>query len=73
MLLELAIGDAYGAGFEYADMKFVRGNNDLGKSVSANCVEGGESLSLARDVVRRESPAHQVNSASTSIGFQFGL
>lgn len=29
MLLELAIGDAYGAGFEYADPAFVRQNNDL--------------------------------------------
>jgi ADP-ribosylglycohydrolase len=30
MLLELAIGDAYGAGFEYADEAFVRRYNDLG-------------------------------------------
>lgn len=30
MLLELAIGDAYGAGFEYADAAFVRQYNDLG-------------------------------------------
>lgn len=29
MLLELAIGDAYGAGFEYADPEFVRQNNTL--------------------------------------------
>ncbi len=29
MLLELAIGDAYGAGFEYADAAFVRRCNDL--------------------------------------------
>jgi len=29
MLLELAIGDAYGAGFEYADRAFVSAHNDL--------------------------------------------
>lgn len=29
MLLELAIGDAYGAGFEYADAKVYRAHNDL--------------------------------------------
>jgi len=29
MLLELAIGDAYGAGFEYADAEIVRQHNDL--------------------------------------------
>ncbi|MBC8103361.1 MAG: ADP-ribosylglycohydrolase family protein [Cytophagales bacterium] len=28
MLLELAVGDAYGAGFEYADTEFVERNND---------------------------------------------
>ena len=29
MLVELAVGDAYGAGFEYADPEVVRGHNDL--------------------------------------------
>ncbi len=29
MLIELAIGDAYGAGFEYADMDFVQRHNDV--------------------------------------------
>ena len=29
MLLELAIGDAYGAGFEYVDARMVRDHNDL--------------------------------------------
>ncbi len=29
MLVELAVGDAYGAGFEYADAAFVRRYNDL--------------------------------------------
>jgi len=29
MLVELAVGDAYGAGFEYAPEEFVRQNNDL--------------------------------------------
>ena len=29
MLLEIAIGDAYGAGFEYADIEMVRQRNDL--------------------------------------------
>lgn len=29
MLVELAIGDAYGAGFEYAEPLFIRENNDL--------------------------------------------
>lgn len=29
MLLEIAIGDAYGAGFEYADVEFIRRYNDL--------------------------------------------
>jgi hypothetical protein len=29
MLLELAIGDAYGAGFEYASDQIVRERNDL--------------------------------------------
>lgn len=29
MLLELAVGDAYGAGFEYADRDFVAAHNDL--------------------------------------------
>src|SRR5579864_25538 len=29
MLLELAIGDAYGAGFEYADTEMIRQQNNL--------------------------------------------
>lgn len=29
MLLELAIGDAYGAGFEYANRAFIGAHNDL--------------------------------------------
>src|SRR5437016_3488053 len=29
MLLELAVGDAYGAGFEYTDRDTIRENNDL--------------------------------------------
>jgi len=29
MLLELAIGDAYGAGFEYVDAEMIRRQNDL--------------------------------------------
>jgi ADP-ribosyl-[dinitrogen reductase] hydrolase len=29
MLLELAIGDAYGAGFEYVDVEMVRRRNNL--------------------------------------------
>ena len=29
MLLELAIGDAYGAGFEYVDTEMIRHHNDL--------------------------------------------
>ena len=29
MLLELAIGDAYGAGFEYADIEYVKQHNNL--------------------------------------------
>lgn len=29
MLLELAVGDAYGAGFEYADPDFIARHNDL--------------------------------------------
>lgn len=33
MLLELAIGDAYGAGFEYADRAFVQTHNDLTRFV----------------------------------------
>lgn len=33
MLLELAIGDAYGAGFEYADEAFVQRHNDLSRYV----------------------------------------
>ena len=33
MLLELAIGDAYGAGFEYADPEFVASNNDLSRYI----------------------------------------
>lgn len=33
MLLELAIGDAYGAGFEYADPQIVRDYNDLSKFI----------------------------------------
>ncbi|HAX88971.1 MAG TPA: ADP-ribosylglycohydrolase [Cyanobacteria bacterium UBA11370] len=33
MLLELAIGDAYGAGFEYADSEFVKSYNDLSRYV----------------------------------------
>ncbi|GAA4528163.1 ADP-ribosylglycohydrolase family protein [Amycolatopsis samaneae] len=30
MLIELAVGDAYGAGFEYADPEFVKAHNTLG-------------------------------------------
>ena len=33
MLLELAIGDAYGAGFEYADSELVQRDNDLSRYV----------------------------------------
>ncbi len=33
MLLELAVGDAYGAGFEYADSDFVQSHNDLTRFV----------------------------------------
>lgn len=33
MLLELAVGDAYGAGFEYADPQIVRDYNDLSKFI----------------------------------------
>jgi ADP-ribosylglycohydrolase len=33
MLLELAVGDAYGAGFEYADRDFVRAHNTLERFV----------------------------------------
>lgn len=33
MLLEIAIGDAYGAGFEYADAEFVSRHNTLKRSV----------------------------------------
>lgn len=34
MLVELAIGDAYGAGFEYAAADFVKTNNNLDKYYS---------------------------------------
>lgn len=33
MLVELAVGDAYGAGFEYADRETVRAGNDLSRYV----------------------------------------
>lgn len=33
MLLELAVGDAYGAGFEYADPEFVKSYNDLSRHI----------------------------------------
>lgn len=33
MLLELAIGDAYGAGFEYVNQQLIRQFNDLSKYV----------------------------------------
>jgi ADP-ribosylglycohydrolase len=33
MLVELAVGDAYGAGFEYANGNFVRDHNDLSRHV----------------------------------------
>lgn len=33
MLLELAVGDAYGAGFEYADRDEIRASNDLSRFV----------------------------------------
>jgi ADP-ribosylglycohydrolase len=33
LLLELAIGDAYGAGFEFADAQTVREKNDLSRYV----------------------------------------
>ena len=33
MLLELAIGDAYGAGFEYADIGIIRQHNTLARYV----------------------------------------
>ncbi|WP_390624114.1 ADP-ribosylglycohydrolase family protein [Fodinicola feengrottensis] len=33
MLVELAVGDAYGAGFEYADPDFVASNNTLNRYV----------------------------------------
>ncbi len=33
MLLELAVGDAYGAGFEYVNLKIVRAKNDLANYV----------------------------------------
>jgi len=33
MLVELAVGDAYGAGFEYVDAKFIEAHNDLSRYV----------------------------------------
>ena len=33
MLVELAVGDAYGAGFEYVDADFIRAHNDLSRYV----------------------------------------
>jgi ADP-ribosyl-[dinitrogen reductase] hydrolase len=33
LLLELAVGDAYGAGFEYLDAEMIRRQNDLSRYV----------------------------------------
>lgn len=54
MLLELAIGDAYGAGFEYADSELVQRNNDLSRyiqhprhQIKPGCYTDDTQMSLA--------------------------
>lgn len=54
MLLELAIGDAYGAGFEYADLEIVQLYNDLSgyiqhprHSIKPGCYTDDTQMSLA--------------------------
>lgn len=63
MLLELAIGDAYGAGFEYADTKLIRSHNDLSRYVQhprhgtlpgAYTDDTQMSLAIAEAIVSRE-------------------
>ncbi|HEY4387530.1 MAG TPA: ADP-ribosylglycohydrolase family protein, partial [Ktedonobacteraceae bacterium] len=63
MLLELAIGDAYGAGFEYADIAMVRAQNDLSQYVKhprhnlqPGCYTDDTqmSLAIAEAIVSRE-------------------
>lgn len=64
MLLELAIGDAYGAGFEYADIGVVRAQNDLTRyvkhpkhNIRPGCYTDDTqmSLAIAEAVVSREA------------------
>jgi ADP-ribosyl-[dinitrogen reductase] hydrolase len=54
MLLELAIGDAYGAGFEFADPEFVTAYNDLSRyyqhprhAIAPGCYTDDTQMSLA--------------------------
>lgn len=54
MLLELAVGDAYGAGFEYADDEFVRAYNNLSgyvrhprHAIKPGCYTDDTQMSLA--------------------------
>lgn len=54
MLLELAIGDAYGAGFEYADSELVQRDNDLSRyiqhprhQIKPGCYTDDTQMSLA--------------------------
>ncbi|HTK07105.1 MAG TPA: ADP-ribosylglycohydrolase family protein [Ktedonobacteraceae bacterium] len=63
MLLELAIGDAYGAGFEYADIGMVRAQNNLSRYVrhprhnlQPGCYTDDTqmSLAIAEAIVSRE-------------------
>src|SRR6266568_2298615 len=54
MLLELAIGDAYGAGFEYADRAYITRYNDLSRyvkhprhNIQPGCYTDDTQMSLA--------------------------
>ncbi len=72
MLLELAVGDAYGAGFEYVDSQFIQRFNDLGRYVKhprhtiiPGCYTDDTQMSLAvaEAIVSGEAwnPAHLAN------------
>jgi len=44
MILEGAIGDAYGAGFEFADRAYITKNNDLTKYVPSTSASSYQQL-----------------------------
>ena len=84
MLLELAVGDAYGAGFEYADRAIIQGHNDLSRYIKhqrhdivPGCYTDDTqmSLAIAEAIVSGEpwTPLNLVNRFVAAFKRHFGM